>query len=49
MTAPVDPIAVPLRVTSALAELGIQHTVGGSIASSFAGEPRSITGIHPRA
>ena len=45
MTAPVDPIAVPLRVTSALAELGIQHTVGGSIASSFAGEPRSTIDI----
>lgn len=45
MTAPVDPIAVALRVTSALAELGIQHTVGGSIASSFAGEPRSTIDI----
>ena len=41
MTVPVDPIAVALLVTRALETLGIVHTIGGSIASSIAGEPRS--------
>jgi|SoiMethySBSTD1v2_1073268.scaffolds.fasta_scaffold00234_47 hypothetical protein len=40
-----DPIAVALLVTAALESLGIAHTVGGSIASSFAGEPRSTIDI----
>jgi len=40
-----DPIAVALAVTSALDALGIANTVGGSIASSYAGEPRSTIGI----
>jgi hypothetical protein len=42
---PVDPIAVALTVTRALDSLGVLHTIGGSIASSFAGEPRSTIDI----
>jgi hypothetical protein len=42
---PADPIAVALSVTHALDRLGVVHTIGGSIASSFAGEPRSTVDI----
>lgn len=45
MTTPVDPIAVAVSVSRVLEALGIVHTIGGSIASSFAGEPRSTAGI----
>lgn len=45
MNAPVDPIAIALAVTRALHAIGIEHTIGGSIASSFAGEPRSSIDI----
>lgn len=45
MTGRVDPIAVALLVADALDRLGIEHTIGGSIASSFAGEPRSTVDI----
>jgi hypothetical protein len=45
MTAAVDPIAVALRVAETLERLGIPCTVGGSIAASFAGEPRSTIDI----
>jgi hypothetical protein len=47
MTAPIDinPIAVALSVVRVLETLGIANTVGGSIASSFAGEPRSTIDI----
>jgi hypothetical protein len=45
VTAPVDPIAVALLVTRTLETLQIPHTVGGSIASSIAGEPRSTIDI----
>jgi hypothetical protein len=45
VTVPVDPIAVALAVTRALDALGIIHTIGGSIASSIAGEPRSTIDI----
>lgn len=45
MTEPVDPIAIALAVTRALDALGINHTIGGSIASSIAGEPRSTLDI----
>lgn len=41
----VDPIAVAVRVAQALDSLGIPHTIGGSIASSLAGEPRSTADI----
>ena len=45
MIPPADPIAVALRVTDALDALGVTSTVGGSIAASFAGEPRSTLDI----
>jgi hypothetical protein len=45
VTVPVDPIAIALAVARALDALGIVHTIGGSIASSIAGEPRSTLDI----
>ena len=45
MTEPIDPIAIALQVTRVLDALGIVHTIGGSIASSIAGEPRSTLDI----
>jgi hypothetical protein len=45
VSVPVDPIAVALSVARMLETLGIPHTIGGSIASSFAGEPRSTVDI----
>lgn len=45
MTTPVDPLGVAVAVASVLETLGIRHTIGGSIASSFAGEPRSTIDI----
>lgn len=45
MTGPIDPIAVALAVTHVLDTLGIRHTIGGSLASSVAGEPRSTVDI----
>lgn len=45
MTPAPDPIAVALRVADALDALGVVSTVGGSIAASFAGEPRSTIDI----
>lgn len=41
MIVAIDPISVALSVTQILDRLGIIHTIGGSIAASFAGEPRS--------
>jgi len=40
-----DPIALAVRVGGVLDALGIRHTIGGSIAASFAGEPRSTIDI----
>jgi hypothetical protein len=45
VASPFDPIAIALAVTRQLDALGIAHTIGGSIASSFAGEPRSTIDI----
>ncbi len=45
MSTPVDPIAVALSVARVFEALGVAHTIGGSIASSFAGEPRSTVDI----
>jgi hypothetical protein len=45
VTVPVDPIAIAISVARALDALGIVHTIGGSIASSLAGEPRSTVDI----
>jgi hypothetical protein len=40
-----DPIAVAVTVADALDQLGVAYTVGGSFASSVAGEPRSTLDI----
>jgi hypothetical protein len=40
-----DPLGVALTVTRALDRLGVMHTIGGSIASSLAGEPRATIDI----
>ena len=45
MTIPIDPIAVAVTVSRVLEHLDIPHTIGGSIAGSFAGEPRSTIDI----
>lgn len=45
MTDVMDPVPVALAVTAVLDALGIAHTIGGSFASSFAGEPRSTIDI----
>jgi hypothetical protein len=45
VTVPADPIAIALSVAHVFETLGIPHTIGGSIASSFAGEPRSTIDI----
>jgi hypothetical protein len=45
VTVDYDPIAIALIVARHLDALGITYTVGGSIASSFAGEPRSTLDI----
>jgi hypothetical protein len=42
---PVDPLAVAWTVSQALAQLGVVHTIRGSLAASFAGEPRSTIDI----
>ncbi len=41
----VDPIAVAISVTTVLDRIGVLHTIGGSIAASFAGEPRASIDI----
>lgn len=45
MNGGVDAIAVALRVTRVLDSLGIISSIGGSIASSVAGEPRSTIDV----
>lgn len=40
-----DPFAVAACVSRALEARGIRYTIGGSIASSFAGEPRSTIDV----
>lgn len=45
MTTSFDPIDTALLVASHLEALGIVYTIGGSIASSFAGEPRSTIDV----
>src|SRR5438046_1927654 len=36
-----DPVAIALRVSEAFEACGLQYLVGGSVASSLSGEPRS--------
>ena len=45
MTGLIDPIETALLVARHLDAMDILHTIGGSIASSFAGEPRSTVDI----
>lgn len=45
MTPAADPIDVALRVAAILESAGVCYTIGGSIASSLAGEPRSTLDI----
>jgi hypothetical protein len=45
VTPAIDPIATALSVVRVLDDLGIANTIGGSIASSFAGEPRATVDI----
>lgn len=45
MTPDPDPYSVALSVVRALDALGVQSTIGGSIASSFAGKPRATIDI----
>lgn len=40
-----DPIAVAVHFTAVLEDLGVRHLVGGSLASSIHGEPRSTNDI----
>lgn len=40
-----DHFDVAIRVGAALDAAGVRHTIGGSIAASFAGEPRSTVDI----
>jgi nucleotidyltransferase AbiEii toxin of type IV toxin-antitoxin system len=42
---PVDPLAVAWAISRALESIGVVHTIGGSLAASFAGEPRSTVDI----
>lgn len=45
MTAIPEPIAVALLVADALEALALRYTVGGSLASSMSGEPRSTLDV----
>jgi hypothetical protein len=45
VTEPIDPIVVASQVTAVFHRLEIPYTIGGSIASSLAGEPRSTLDI----
>ena len=45
MTAIPDPIAVALLVADALDTLKVRYTIGGSLASSMSGEPRSTLDV----
>jgi hypothetical protein len=45
VSATIDPIAIAVRVGEILDQLGVRQTIGGSIAASFAGEPRSTIDI----
>ena len=40
-----SPVAVALRVADALESCGVRYVVGGSLASSISGEPRSTLDV----
>ena len=42
---PTDPLRVAAQVTGALGQLGVRYSIGGSMASSLSGEPRSSLDI----
>jgi hypothetical protein len=41
----IDPLSVAWKVSQALTQIGVVHTIGGSLAASFAGEPRTTIDI----
>jgi predicted nucleotidyltransferase len=45
VTATYDPLAIAQHVTAVLDRLGVRYSIGGSIASAFAGEPRSTLDV----
>ncbi len=45
MSDPADEYEVALRVAQALESIGIEYTLGGSLASSLQGEPRSTNDV----
>lgn len=45
MSGPIDSLGVAVQVLDALEAVGARGTIGGSIAASFAGEPRSTIDI----
>jgi hypothetical protein len=45
VTQELDHLAVAVHVAAIFDRLGVRHTIGGSIAASFAGEPRSTIDI----
>jgi hypothetical protein len=45
VTTPADPLAAAWRVTEVFNRIGARYSIGGSIASSFAGEPRSTLDV----
>jgi hypothetical protein len=45
VTGAIDPLETAVAVAGIFDRLGIVHTIGGSIAASFAGEPRSTIDI----
>ena len=42
---PADPLVVAAEVAAILADLGIRYVIGGSVASSVFGEPRSTLDV----
>jgi hypothetical protein len=40
-----DPLAAARFVTEAFERLGVRYSIGGSMASTFAGEPRSTLNV----
>ena len=45
MTGTDDPLAIAQHVTAVLDRLGVRYSIGGSIASALAGEPRSTLDV----
>jgi hypothetical protein len=40
-----NPLQVAARVAAALDDLGVKYSIGGSLARSFSGEPRSTLDV----